>query len=332
MYSLGEYYTPGETFSLEFKEFFMKISPDVYFTEDEIREIVVNGKWNSKMNNLIIINIRNYINYYLGKYISCFCNTETDGEVIIGVNDDCEITGIPFYGNIDLDTFRDYINTYISENVKGLDSIDRINVNIETVSRDIDFIEDDIYYKLKSMNKKKTKYDKIMKRYISERKAWIREFKYYSRKFSELINDEKLKKRLIKFCIDNNASKKIIDTLKNNEYIDLKYNENFYLRFDDPNDVIHWAGLFKDGCINELKTRRPIRGELPKLVSYNQLLSKICLLRYRFIKNNSNLNYYLIRIKVNGIGSDEVVQYKHPEDDYWMTRSRINLSSGPGCI
>ena len=68
MYSLGEYFSEGETLNLEFKEFFLKISPDIFFSESEIKEIITTGKWTSQLNSLVIINVKSYINYYLGKY------------------------------------------------------------------------------------------------------------------------------------------------------------------------------------------------------------------------------------------------------------------------
>ncbi len=85
-----------------------------------------------------------------------------------------------------------------------------------------------------------------MSKYKKERKEWISRFQYYSRKFSELINDDEIKEGLINFCKKNGASQTIIDTLVNNEYIDLEYTDKFYLRFENPNDVIYWAGMFKD--------------------------------------------------------------------------------------
>ena len=48
MYSLGEYFSDGETLSLEFKEFFFKISPDIFFDESDIQEIITTGKWTVK--------------------------------------------------------------------------------------------------------------------------------------------------------------------------------------------------------------------------------------------------------------------------------------------
>ena len=332
MYSLGEYFSEGETLNLEFKEFFLKISPDIFFSENEIKEIITTGKWTSQLNSLVIINVKSYINYYLGKYISCFCNSNCDGEIIIGIDDDAEITGIPFLGDIDMTTIKSYITNYMTSNVRGLDKVERVSINIEKLDRSIDFIEDDIYTKIKNLHKKKTKYDKIMSKYKKERKEWISRFQYYSRKFSELINDDEIKEGLINFCKKNGASQTIIDTLVNNEYIDLEYTDKFYLRFEDPNDVIYWAGLFKDECVDKLKILRPVKDELPKLLSYNQLLSKISLLRYRFLNNNPDLNYYLIRIKVKGITSKNLVEFKHPDCDDWISRSRIILDTGPGCI
>lgn len=332
MYSLGEYFSDGETLTLEFKEFFLKISPDIFFDESDIQEIITTGKWNLQLNSLVIINVKSYINYYLGKYISCFCNSQCNGEVIIGINDDAEITGIPFQGDINMALVKDFVFDYMTTNVKGLDDFEKVSINIEKLNRSIDFIEDDIYAKIKNLNKKKNKYDKIMNKYIRERKEWIRKFQYYSRKFSELINDQDIKAGLIKFCKDNEADGAIIFALENNEYIDLEYNHKFHLRFSNPSDIVYWIGQYKDHCVDKLKDLRPKRDILPKLQSYEQLLSKISLLRYRFLNNNPDLNYYLIRIKINGVSSAKKVEFKYPGCDSWISRSRIILDTGPGCI
>ena len=139
---------------------------------------------NGQLNSLVIINVKSYINYYLGKYISCFCNSKCNGEVIIGINDDAEITGIPFQGDINMTLVKNFVFEYMTANVKGLDDFNKVSINIEKLNRSIDFIEDDIYGKIKNLNKKR-KYDKIMNKYIRQRKEWIGKFQYYSRKFSE---------------------------------------------------------------------------------------------------------------------------------------------------
>ena len=131
MYSLGEYFSDGESLSLEFKEFFFKISPDIFFDESDIQEIITTGKWNSQLNSLVIINVKSYINYYLGKYISCFCNSKCNGEVIIGINDDSEITGIPFQGDINITLVKDFVFDYMTTNVKGLDDFDKVSTEFK---------------------------------------------------------------------------------------------------------------------------------------------------------------------------------------------------------
>jgi hypothetical protein len=37
----------------------------------------------------------------------------------------------------------------MTTNVKGLDNFDKVSINIEKLNRNIDFIEDDIYAKIK---------------------------------------------------------------------------------------------------------------------------------------------------------------------------------------
>ena len=63
--------------------------------------------------------------------------------------------------------------------------------------------------------------------------------------------------------------------------------EKFYLRFKDKNDVVYWAGEFKDYNIEQLQKVKPSREELPKLISNSMILSRISDMNYRFIRNNT---------------------------------------------
>ena len=139
--------------------------------------------------------------------------------------------------------------------------------------------------------------------------------------------------KLVSFCKKNNAPKHVIDLLESNQEIPVVLNKIFYKRFRDKNDVVYWAGEFKDYTIDRLQEIKPLRGDLPKITNYCLLLRKISDLRYRFVKNNININYYIIIININGKDNDSTVFFRLDSNtNDWIVRSRIVTPAGPGCI
>ena len=104
---LGGYYGE-ESLNTEFKQFCNQFPSllEEYFNEDELEEFLLNGRWTDKVNDLVNENIINYMAYIPQKYISCFGNSKIKGNLIIGVDDSGEITGIPYNGNLDLDYIK----------------------------------------------------------------------------------------------------------------------------------------------------------------------------------------------------------------------------------
>ena len=97
---------------------------------------------------------------------------------------------------------------------------------------------------------------------------------------------------------------------------------------------------FKDWRVLKLCSEKPIRSNYinQKEIRYVEafkdslLIIKLPLFRHRFIKNNTNLNYYTITININGKNvNDEILFRNSKKDDSWNCRYRTLSPSGPGC-
>ena len=150
--------------------------------------------------------------------------------------------------------------------------------------------------------------------------------------FGQFLGGCQFLKNLLIFCQNRNANSDILDLLTSSEEIPVELNEVFYKRFKNKNDVVHWAGEFKDYNIERLQKIKPIKGELPKLISNSMILSKITEMNLRFLNNNENINFYTITININYTKIDNIIEFRLPGSNIWYSRSRISLPEGPGCI
>ena len=329
---LGDYFDEEST-DLEFKEFYLKISPDFILSSEEIFKIVHLGSWDTNLNRIINMNLRSYIRYYVPKYISCYMNSNINGNLIFGINDFGEISGIPYQGELDIKSLNVYLKKVIKSYTKGIDDFNKISFEVKKLDIDVNILDDLVFDQIQDMNQKIAEYKRINMEYKSKKIKWLREMNKYSTKFYNIMNRNESRKKLIQFCKENSANKDIIDLLESDEEIPVVLNEVFYKRFRDKNDVVHWAGEFKDYNIEKLSESKPSRGEMPKLTNNCLILRRISDMRLRFLKNNSDINYYIINIKISGKQNDNVVYFRlDSSSDDWITRFRINTPFGPGCI
>jgi hypothetical protein len=329
---LSTYYPFDESVKLEFKEFYLKIKPSIIFSESELSNIVMKGIWDDRLNDLIDINIKNYIKHYIPKYTSCFLNSGINGQLVIGINDDSEITGIPYKGEINIEELKDYIKQKIPKYIRGISDTNNITISVKKLEVNEDIIDNKITSIINTMKERLEKYKIIMFEYKNEKKKWIKEMSKYSTRFYNILNIPESRKNLLHFCREKNVKLDIIKLLESSDEIQVELNETFYKRFKDMNDVIHWAGKFKDYNINRLQKIKPIKGELPKLISYSMILSKISEMSLYFYKNNENINFYTITINIFSQETKNIVDFRLPGSNNWYSRSRISLSDGPGCI
>jgi hypothetical protein len=329
---LCSYYPSDENEQLEFKEFYLKIKPSVIFTESELSNIVLKGLWHDKLNDLININIKSYLKYYIPKYTSCFLNSRINGQLIFGINDESEITGIPYKGEINPVELNCYVKQKISKYIRGISDINNITVSVKKLEVDLKIINNNITTIIYTMKQRLQKYKKIMSEYKKKKKKWIKEMSKYSTRFYNIFNIPESRKNLLHFCKERKANSNIIKLLESTDEIPVELNKIFYKRFKDINDIVHWAGEFKDYNIDRLQKIKPIKGEMPKLLSYSMILSKINEMSLSFYKNNENINFYTITINILKKETKNIVEFRLPGSNNWYSRSRISLPEGPGCI
>jgi hypothetical protein len=330
---LGTYYGNSENQILEFKEFYLKIQPDEYLDDDIIYDIIKTGKWHNGLDKLILDNIKYYLKIYIPKYISCYFNSQSNGKLIIGINDSGEITGIPYRGNIDIDYIRSYITELIPRYTRGTKTIhSKIKISIEKLDVSIDFLEDPVNKLIKLMHNKLYMYKSKFSKYNDAKKIWITKLSKYCVKIFNVINDSILRSELIQFIKKNNGNANIIKHLENTQEIPVTLNEEFYIRMKDKTDLIYWATSFKDYHIGKIQKIRPSCDLLPSLINSSIILSKISDMRYKLINANKDINYYLIIIDILGKENSKDIQFRLPKSDIWYKRTRVCLNSGPGCI
>lgn len=332
MTKLGDFYD-SENESLEFKDFYLKVEPDMLLNENEIKEVILTGKWNENLNKLIDINIRQYLKSYIPKYVSCYMNSKINGNLIFGIDDIGEITGIPYKGNIDYDKTLKYIKKTVSKFTKGLSNFDNINVNIIKLNYDLNILEDNAGNQINILKNKNEEYNRKINEYRKNKKKWMEELSKYSTKFYNILNNKESRKRVIEYCKKFCPHQYIIDYVDNDQIIEVKCNTKLYERFRDPNDVMYWAGKYKDDNIEKLKLTKPSRKDMPKLINNSLILRKISDMRLRFLSNNDNINYFLININIDGRLNSKNIKFKlDNKSNEWYSRNRIIIPTGPSCI
>ena len=125
---LGTYFPNKEDKYTEFKEFYLKLEPSIFLDGSQIESILQNGVWEDKMNFVIANNVKHYFQFYVPKYVSCYLNSNISGKLIFGVNDDSEITGIPYKGDINNLELDKLIKNNLSKYVRGLDNLDNVTI------------------------------------------------------------------------------------------------------------------------------------------------------------------------------------------------------------
>lgn len=336
--TLGDNIGFHESLEEELKEFILKVDPIKYFDENDIRTIINTGKVDPDRFNLMIIdNINHYFKYYLPKYISCFGNSDlSHGNLYIGVNDLGEITGIPFFGNLTnafVDSFLEVVKPFISDQ----SIISKLKFEIIKVKIDDYYIDDNLTGIIDDFNLKKSKFEEDYNKNLLERRTWKEKMDYYTTRVSEFANRREFRDRVIDFTKKspefNSEYNHIIELLESSVEIPVGDGSEIAQRKLNKHDVIYWVTECKDTTIEKLKKERPYR--IP-YVSFSEsvYVTQFALLanmRKRFLNNNDNLHYYLIKINFP-TKNESKIYFRNYDDENWIIRTRAIVNDSPGCL
>ena len=286
------------------------------------------GNWTSKLDQLNIHNLEIYFHYYLPKYISCFANSGIDGKLIFGINDDSELTGVPFNGTLTVANVNSFYKKSLKRYVKEKFDSNLVRITIVELDKNPNILDDDIGDMLDFYENKIKEYKKVMSIYREKKKKWIQKLNYYSTKIRIYLNDPFLRRELIEYVIQNNGESHIVDLLKSDEEIEMPLTEIFIQRKLDKNDVMYWVAIYRDVASDLVLLEKPKKPEIDKRYDISNLLIQISRLRKRLV---GKVNYYLIVFDIKGSQFTKKMHFRYPRSKEWISRQRIQTEKGPGC-
>lgn len=339
---MNEYYCNKETEKLEFKQFCVNNNVELNELKDEeIIEIIKTGVWTHNFSMIINHDIYHYIKTIIPKYLCGFINANINGKLVIGVNDNGFITGIPCDTYISKKKIYSVINDAICQNIKTNNYVNNILNNIK-----IDIIKLKTYINVLNDDAKELydNYVKVMKKYnndmlIYQKKydIWINSMNIYRTKLITIANTTELRNQLCDYIISKKNSKlfnhtPLIKLLKSDEYINLT--TDYIVKYkNNKNYIVYWVIDFKNFMLsinNPLYKNKPIKPNKPSILHINYILSLLYPMMYRFVKNN--INYYIIEISIiNKKYLKNDMMYKTQYNNKWLYKKRCVFNSNP-CV
>lgn len=315
--------------------------------------------------------LANYIKTYFAKYFATFTHPKTSvktGSFYIGVDDDGLVHGIPFMGELTKDYIVKEIKKTI-KNLRGANGIDCINdyldlVKIEIIKLDkkddVSKLQDcnlDINFNKKTYEKLKLKQkteDLKFKDYKLKKKHWEGFFNSIPQKIYDIINNKKIRGQLIDLIKKKGTSTgKVCPKYKNiygwceikNDYwnmiTELKSDKIYEpVTFETAekirNDLlspIYWGLVWRDIKTTPSKIFKltPYRNKYNYKQQSLLMATQVPKMIPSWIKNNSDLNLYIIKIKFPGnISPDLYLEYLDSNDN-WISSYRTTIDGEPRC-
>lgn len=304
--------------------------------------------------------ITNYIQIYLSKYLCSFFNpasTLTKAHLYFGINDDGKVIGIPYLGTITRDFINHQIDKIFSSHIKFPNRI--IKKRIRDCVK-VEIIEVDKTKITSNSNVKKTAYSKYVDEltklkstyriYRKKREVWNAMFDLDNVKLYDMINDLETRKYIWKYIkiktgysnrkfknkyshlepycdVDNYWT--LMSKVKSNEQFEPLELGTMNKVYDDNLDIYKWIAVWKDSKFSMLKKAKPLK-PTKKIDSYYPifLLSQVPKMIPEWVKNNSTLNLYVIKITFNTNNNWEMLEYKDNENQ-WKYSYRTILNGEP---
>lgn len=320
-----------ERIDFEYKEFCLKHLPYNYFTEDEILRIF-SGEWNTKLNAIILQNIKIYIELYVSKYVASFANSNLNGNLLIGCNDFGEITGIPYLIHNDSEYYelkkqiRAKINQELSSKLSEQVST---NIEINKLKVNSSFLEDELSPLIYAYEKTVREYRILTKKFTKKKQLWMKNVLKYSAKLHILLNTPSIRKEFIDFITKRHGNKELIKHLKSTGYISPPSGEEMKVvrEGENPDSLAFWLATFKDTTLDDIMTAKPKRPKKQIPQSPFMIIHRLSLLRYIFSKN-PNVVFITIKVTANPVSTKNIVKYNDKQLG-WVSNIRLCKQSGP---
>ena len=335
---------PTETLVTEYKNWTLKyISMNVWYPKDTIKHIITSGQIPLDFDIITDHNLYQYLLCYVPKYVSVFGNAfDIDfGELFIGISDAGEVVGIPRLSELTYDIIDEWLlrehhlikqmpQTVSSTDIFNLIKFEIITVEIPSKNSFVDYETDEaeLTIRISNAKHKRSTCKKIYKNYIQKKRTWSCLMQKYSCSIFVVANDPYFRKSLTAYIAENCPESKLIKELETDTKYEVYSGEEISIKKEDINDIYYWITRYKDAMIMRIKQFRPVTiGHLKRKNIYNSLLLQLSSLRGRFIANNKNIKYYVIKITFpTKLGN---IYYR--DGDNWTSRQRQIINGEPGC-
>jgi hypothetical protein len=301
-------------------------------------ELLRSGKW--IFNECIHNTIKTYLEKYLSKYVSAFTNNLSkinNGTLYIGVDDDGYVKGIPYKGELKLNSIIPIINNIFNSLIcfpsKEIMDYVRKNLKIEIIKVNFErgnLTDNEQSWYHDYLNKHNEKVLKIKKN-DEYRKRWAKLLCSQTEKLYKILNRERTEflhyikdtKILTKsnykhtyshleYLIDVPNYYDLVADLKIKEFIfepgerlkkykEMKNGILTDIKLHDYNSImtLYIFGRYKDYCVDSLKRYRPTS---PKIILNEEypknLLSQIDKMIPMWMNFNRVMNLYVIKITI----------------------------------
>tara|TARA_Y100000389_G_scaffold197738_2_gene232888 strand:- start:1905 stop:2912 length:1008 start_codon:yes stop_codon:yes gene_type:complete len=331
---LGQSLGP-EKIDFEYKEFCLKDLPYDYLKEDEIM-CLLDGKWNDKMNPIIEYNLNIYLENYISKYTSAFVNSKINGNLMIGINDFGEVTGIPYYccNENEMKTFKEKITHKITKEINSkLSNSIEYDINIENLIVDPIFLENEVQPLLELYQQKNQEWTQQHKSFQRKKNKWMDEVLKYSSKLYILLNTPDIRGELIEFIENNNGDINLINELKKGQHISPPSGNDMKIAREknEYSKLAYWLANFKDTVLDEIMLKKPVRPRLSMPQNPYMMAHRVSLMRYQFSKNK-NIQYFIIKISVKTESNNNIEHIKYNDERKGWTFSKRMIHRGEPVI
>ena len=323
---------PKETLHTEYKEFCLQVQANLFYSESEILAILETGVLGENYNSLIYQSLNSYFANTFPKNIVAFLNAGICGDLYLGINDDGEVTGIPFLGSPNITTIKKQIHKNLSNYIVNYQNIRKyvdteiceLNVNRSLLDNNV---LDDLISKYKT--KKKLKIQR-KKNYEAQKQIWLDHTSIYEKKIVDLINSEpcrsELKMYISKHCTNQVVKNELMNELSSSNNIEItNYNR------EDLNSILSWGCKFKDAMLEEMMKMRPKKPQTAIRIHPELIFNKISPLRLKFIENNSTLKFYIIRLHIKVVRVPTDLYYVEPYNKKHKYKIRRLSGNEPYC-
>lgn len=328
-------YKNPETISRELKEFWIYPSMNSPLKESQIRDMFEEDDF-SPLLPLIRERLKEMIHQYVPRYMCTFFNSKMkEGELIFGLSDGGEVTGVLIDSNTEYEDVRNMVWANVEKCVKGsfgqniykshrpylnyyLEEIEKVlEVRITELStKEDDVLIDDWHQRyIDQQRQKMHRYRREMDEYLRQKRKFLSKFEKYRRGIVTTINDPNIHDDLIDFVqtihisnlpltggelsLDSPVRENIVEEIRGIGETPIEYEDGqIYDEKSDPNNLVFWITRFRDHhCkrIMKLKPSMPLLSRPCKL--YKGLLQKNPVTRIaRGINDDPRFKMILIQI------------------------------------